>query len=453
MTNAVVVQCFNSIEQAVALAEPGNGLRVFATMARTAGAMIIKGMVPKQQAVDLLREIALSYGVLEDHGEPAVQAAIVAAIDKPFIREQFDREKPGGRSICTTTVNTLSRRQLRARSWLVPDLIPTGAPTIFNGDGGTGKSTIAEQLAGAVAARRTWLGRDVVGGRVLYLSCEDDLDELHRRAVDIAADLDVTLEEMADLMLAPMVGEDAIMAVQDGGSDVLKTTPRWVEFEALIADWRPILVVVDSLADVFAGREISRSQARQFVNLLRGLCVHHDTTVLLLAHPSLSGMASGSGSSGSTGWSNSVRSRLYLTRVTAKDDKQSIEPDTDRRILSTKKSNYAATGKEIALRWSAGVFKLDDGSASELAAAPRHALHDLVFIDILERYRRQGREVSAAPSANYAPKIFADDPAAKGLGKPALAGAMNRLLADGRIAIEEFGPPSKLRKRLIVVPT
>jgi hypothetical protein len=48
---------------------------------------------------------------------------------------------------------------------------------------------------------------------------------------------------------------------------------------------------------------------------LRGLALETSSTALLLAHPSLSGMASGSGTSGSTAWSNSVRSRLYLTSI------------------------------------------------------------------------------------------------------------------------------------------
>jgi RecA-family ATPase len=40
--------------------------------------------------------------------------------------------------------------------------------------------------------------------------------------------------------------------------------------------------------------------------MLRGLAINYQHATLMLAHPSLAGMASGSGSSGSTGWSNSV---------------------------------------------------------------------------------------------------------------------------------------------------
>src|SRR3712207_8191309 len=46
-------------------------------------------------------------------------------------------------------------------------------------------STLALQLGVATAARRPWIGRQVVGGRAAYLSAEDDIDELHRRLVQI----------------------------------------------------------------------------------------------------------------------------------------------------------------------------------------------------------------------------------------------------------------------------
>jgi hypothetical protein len=43
------------------------------------------------------------------------------------------------------------------RQWLVPDLVPHKTVTLFSGDGGTGKSLMALQLAVAVAAGTGWL--------------------------------------------------------------------------------------------------------------------------------------------------------------------------------------------------------------------------------------------------------------------------------------------------------
>ncbi|HEY9147871.1 MAG TPA: AAA family ATPase, partial [Gammaproteobacteria bacterium] len=44
------------------------------------------------------------------------------------------------------------------REWLVQDLIPARNVTLLYGDGGTGKSLLALQLAVAVALGRPWLG-------------------------------------------------------------------------------------------------------------------------------------------------------------------------------------------------------------------------------------------------------------------------------------------------------
>jgi hypothetical protein len=76
------------------------------------------------------------------------------------------------------------------------------------------------------------------------------------------------------------------------------------------------LVIFDTLSDVFAGSEIDRSQARQFVQQCPALIAREiGGAVVCCAHPSLTGVnsASGnSGNSGSTAWPGAFRSHLYL---------------------------------------------------------------------------------------------------------------------------------------------
>ena len=81
---------------------------------------------------------------------------------------------------------------------------------------------------------------------------------------------------------------------------------------------------------------------------------------IVLAHPSLSGLDRGSGTSGSTAWHNAVRSRLFLTRPEPVDG-FSLDPDL--RVLKTVKSNYARAGEAIGLRRR-------DGSSSCAATRP-----------------------------------------------------------------------------------
>jgi RecA-family ATPase len=178
----------------------------------------------------------------------------------------------------------------------------------------------------------------------------------------------------------------------------------------------------------YAANENSRPEARQFIGLLRRLAIDFDLTVLLLAHPSLTGLNSGSGTSGSTAWSNSVRSRLYLER---RKDGDGQEPDPDLRVLRLKKANYARAGAEIGLRWQAGRFNLDGpaGGFDKLAA---DAKADAIFLELVARFEREGRDVSASPSPSYAPKVFAEHPDAKGLTARALRAAMDRLFTAKR---------------------
>ena len=75
--------------------------------------------------------------------------------------------------------------------------------------------------------------------------------------------------------------------------------------------------------------------------------------VLLTSHPSLTGLSSGSGLSGSTAWNASVRSRLYFKRAIF--DKGE-EPDPDLRVLEVVKANYGPVGETIMLRWDNGLF-------------------------------------------------------------------------------------------------
>ena len=80
------------------------------------------------------------------------------------------------------------------------------------------------------------------------------------------------------------------------------------------------LVIVDTAADTFGGNENDRSQVRQFVSRALGSIAQKiNGAVLLCAHPSRSGLSSGEGDGGSTGWSNAFRSRLYLRAPAIED--------------------------------------------------------------------------------------------------------------------------------------
>lgn len=334
---------------------------------------------------------------------------------------------------------TLDGQAIPERRWHVQDFIPAKNVTILTGDGGTGKSLAALQLATATALGRPWFGQATIAGSGLFISAEDDRDELHRRVAALARAEGFALADLHGLTMCSLAGEDALLSVPEGPGKTMKETALFQRVEAWIAQHRPTLTVLDTLADLFGGDEINRAQARQFIGQLRGLALKYETTILLLAHPSLSGMARGDGNSGSTAWNNSVRSRLYLRRVAAEDSSES-EPNA--RTLEVMKSNYSRIGASLSLRYQNGAFAYEgNGTALDIMAATAKA--DRVFAKLLRECHANGRRVNHAGGNNFAPRVFAAHPAAEGVTQRALRRAMETALACGSARVATEGPPSR----------
>ncbi|WP_412048652.1 AAA family ATPase [Hoeflea sp. Naph1] len=328
------------------------------------------------------------------------------------------------------------------REWLIKGLIPARQVTILNGDGGVGKSLMGLQFTVASAMGVSTCGLEPVQGRCIYIGAEDDEDEFHRRLADIAVALGGSLSDLADLRVVSLADRDALLAVPNKAGN-LEPTPLFRSLVAGIGEFAPRFVVLDTAADMFGGDEIKRGQVRQFIGMLRALALQADCAVLLLAHPSLDGMRSGSGSSGSTAWNNSVRSRLYLTKPTGDG------ADPDARVLKTMKANYGKTGDEIKLMWKDGAFILDDGKPSP-ANMLLEARAERIFKELLKTINESGQRVSTAKSSTFAPAVMSTMKGADGVPKRELEAAMRRLLEAGEIKIEFEGPPSKQRQRLIM---
>lgn len=336
----------------------------------------------------------------------------------------------------------LLQRPAPCRQWCVEPWIPHREVTLISGDGGIGKSTIALQLCAASAASLLWLGLEVYPGPAFYVSCEDDIDEVHFRLEQIKADEpDADLSRLHILSLA---GKDTVLAKPTNG--IMRPTTLLENIEKAIQQHSIRLLILDAAADVYGGEEVSRLQTRAFMQILRGLAIRCDCAVVLLAHPSVDGMKTGRGYSGSTQWNNSVRSRMYFMRPTASGNS---EPDPDLRILELAKSNRGKIGQKIFVRWHDGCFVLDGAAAGGINRLERDLKAESVFLDLLDAYNDRGRHVSDKSGANYVPKVFSDDPEAAGITKKQFKDAMNRLFTADRIKVEEFGPPSRPQRRIV----
>src|SRR5436190_2721054 len=165
---------------------------------------------------------------------------------------------------------------------------------------------------------------------------------------------------------------------------------------------------------------------------MQALAMVAEGSVTVLSHPSLSGINSGSGLSGSTAWHGAFRFRQYLKGVKAGDGEQ---PDNDLRELEFKKNQYGPIGESIVLRYQRGLF-LPEAGVSDLDKAAREARADAAFMELLKHFTGTGRNVSDKPNApTYAPTMFAKESAAKSLGlrKTDIEAAMRRMFDGGSI--------------------
>jgi RecA-family ATPase len=330
------------------------------------------------------------------------------------------------------------------RQWGVRDRFPRRNVALLSGEGSAGKSVVFLQLAVAHVLARDWLRSMPEPGPVLLVNCEDEGVELVRRLDPILRNHHATFGEVvaAGLHLFPLVECDPLLAVPDRSGRVVPT-PLYTELLEKAQAVRPICTVIDNVADVYAGSEIDRSQVRQFVALMRRIALAADGYVIMSAHPSLSGIASKTGLSGSTQWHNSVRARAYLHK--------NGEAASDARVLEFMKSNYSALAERVELQWMNGLYlPVAIPSAPEQAAA--RAAADALFLQLLERYERKGDNVSPKrTSNNFAPSVFAKTPEAKKahFGRQQFEDALDRMIAADRVVIETYGPASRRASRLV----
>jgi RecA-family ATPase len=336
---------------------------------------------------------------------------------------------------------SLAGKPIPERPWLVHGWIPDRTVTLLGGDGGTGKSLVSLQLMAACALGRPWLGLTVKPCKTFALFCEDDETEVHIRLDAIARHYGADFGDMEGVGWSARSGLENVLMSFDQQNN-RKISPLWNDMAAEVKESGAQLVIIDTLADTFAGNENFRQQARSFVNQLRQLAQEIDGAVVLTAHPSLSGQSSGSGLSGSTAWNNSVRSRLYLTRPTEAD------ADHDERVLRRMKANYSGIGDEIRMKWQDGVLVPEQSQGGVFGAIERdkieraflNALKSAISKGYYPTYKSLGREL-------YAPRLLVGYPEMKGCKRKDIERAMNACMTDGRVEVATTeGPPTKRRE-------
>jgi len=435
---------------ATAAATPSERLRALQEMADLLHRYVQSGSLDPATVVDKIFEVAESHGLTGEPGsdEEATVMQIAMSAKLPTELHPRMRSDRGSNGHALTTPPSLETKTPAAwkgtepvqQRWLAAARIPCGDLTLYSGNGGAGKTETAVQLLVAVTAGLgDWLGCVVETGAALFLSCEEPEANIRDRIERISRHRHIDHHAIEDLHLHFPDLEATWLATADRLGKVTKTA-LLRQVEAWITAHRPVLVVIDSIAAVFDGEAIARRQVRSFLAMLRKIARENETAIVLLDHPSLRGMADGSGTANSVDWRNSVRSMLHLS------DADRNDPDV--RELEVKKSNYGRAGEKIKLRWNGLTFvPATSTEASPYRAAAERDVDEL-FLKLLDKRIAQGRPVRPNTGRGSAPFELAGDPEANGVTAEAFRAAMERLFTAGRIVSVETGPGSRRRKHI-----
>jgi RecA-family ATPase len=275
---------------------------------------------------------------------------------------------------------------------------------------------------------------------VIFFSGEEPENEIRRRLERVAKKRGLDVDDIGNLHFHFAEPDKCTLGGGPANTPIAPTA-LFNSLRAAAKSIRPALVIVDSNAATLGGNYLDRVHARTFVSLFRSLAREIGCAVLLLDHPSLSGMTNGSGRAGNMDWQNTVRALLYLRSV------ENDQGATSGRELEVMKSNYGPRGEKTKLCWEDGAYVIE-GSASAPRQAAAHSIGDTTYLDCLDATATQGRNVFPFPGKGHAPKVFADMPQANGMTWQALAKAQERLFASGKIGNVQFGSPSKQMKRI-----
>ncbi len=239
----------------------------------------------------------------------------------------------------------LRAREVPPRKWLIQDWIYADPGSVFmlSGQGGTGKSLLALQLANALATGEPWLGMAIEHrAKTFFVTCEDSEDEVARRIqrVDHAS----RTKQKDDSLVKVWCRQGMNNIIAEGGrGKPVKPGPFFPVLKQACSEHFGQdggILILDTLSDFVAIDENSRTEVSQFIkHILSQLGQELGVCTLLLAHPNKTNQ----GYSGSTAWEGSVRARWELEW---KDQKVG-----DPLVLRLAKSNASMGGKSIVLEY------------------------------------------------------------------------------------------------------
>jgi hypothetical protein len=363
------------------------------------------------------------------------------------------RHKPANVLVPFKAINAAN---LPPRAWLYGQHYLRGVVTVTAGMGGRGKSSNSLVEAIVMATGRDLLGEAPTERcRVWYHCGDDNMEELLRRVAAICQRYKIDMEELEGWLFLTTPREFELR-VAEGYMDV-KTDEATInriheQIEANEID----AAILDPLVKLHGVNESGTGMDR-VLGIFQAVADEHGCSIEIVHHTRKNGVGHADAMQGeddmrgSTAIHGAVRSQRMVNVMPSTDAAELQIPESERRRyirISTEKPNYAPSGMSnwyklisvtIANGDNVGVVEpwqhpREGGAPTpEMLAAEKKA--DGLFLEILDGY--QGATSSSKTSQHYAPKVLAKQALAKaaGVGAIALAAAMERLLANGRVVV------------------
>ena len=270
----------------------------------------------------------------------------------------FDEQEAAGSGV--KSLNDM-RGDPKPRIWVVQDWIPEGEVGAFYGKGGLYKSRTAIHLGLHIASGTDVWGLKVIQPMpVLYVPCEDDENEVHRRVNSIMTHKSYALTMSYDVPFYSMsraACTSVIAKLNRRTGNLTKGKFYSILEETIVQLFKGEkgLLILDTMTDIFKVEMNDPMISSECVKgVLAQLAKRLNITIMVVSHPSKTGIATGTLDSGSPGWLNSFRYMMAMT------------PHANTSLkgyccLQMVKANYAELPPEpLILKYNKGVLLLED---------------------------------------------------------------------------------------------
>lgn len=217
--------------------------------------------------------------------------------------------------------SSLQTAQPAPPDFVVPGYVPRGLVTSLYGVDGIGKNMLMQRACMMGVAQGEFLGQPVSRDfKAAFFGVEDPDGAILDRAWRIGSSLGFGAAEWAALdarfVMPELIDVEAKLMVWDReGRAAYGPFLKWLS--EFVDAWKPDLVVLDPISDLFEDEESNRQKVVSFMRTLIQFARKKNVGLILLGHPA---RAEGSEYSGSGAWSTKARSRLFLVRDEGDDD-------------------------------------------------------------------------------------------------------------------------------------